>query len=61
MAFIRDEKLLCLFNLGREEVAVDLPDLGTPKLLAESGFTARFESGEAILPPLGAAFAEVGK
>jgi len=59
LAFLREESLLCLFNLGREEVSVDLPGLGTPELLADSGFTARFENSRAILPPLGAAFAKV--
>jgi alpha-glucosidase len=64
LAFLREtagETLLCLFNLGRDAVTVDLPGLGTPELLADSGFSASFKDGKAVLEPLGAAFARVQK
>ena len=64
LALLREtggETLLCLFNLGRDEITVDLPGVTSAELLPDSGFTAEIGDGKATLPPLGAAFARVGK
>jgi alpha-glucosidase len=62
LAFLReaeDETLLCLFNLGRDSLTIDLPGFASAELLPDSGFLAEIGSGRATLPPLGAAFARV--
>ena len=54
-----EETVLCLFNLGRDSVTIDLPGIASAELLPDSGFSAEFDGGKATLPPLGAAFARV--
>jgi hypothetical protein len=51
--------VFCAFNLGADPVRAALPP-GTWRALEGSGFAARIQGAEALLPPHQALFAEPG-